>query len=467
VKPRHVAIWLCAAFAWLAAGCHQSPPPPPPNIVLIVVDTLRADRLGVYGNARGLTPFLDQLAARGTRFAHAYAPSSWTCPSVASLFTSRFASQHGVFSFEASLSDNEVTFAERLAARGYDSAGFTANFRVAKSLGYAQGFANWREYGTGDTIKEPGATLRTDSLAWLASRPASPQPVLLYLQYMECHAPYVPPEPFLSRFARPASPAVRAAANDFMIDMRFKELTDRDVALLESLYDAETAALDDELRLLFEGLERLGVLRNAVVIVTADHGEEFREHEFLGHGLTLFEPAIRVPLIVLAPWIQGGTVVDDAVSLVDLAPTILELAGAPPEPRFMGRSLVPLFPAAAAAGAARPSQAPVRPSTILSEIQPTDDPYDLHVHRAAYLRWPQKLIVPRIGSPQLFNVIDDPQEEHPRVVHAGEPGWELYEALEEVRTAMASGAESGAPAGTPRPLDDATREKLRALGYKF
>jgi arylsulfatase A-like enzyme len=463
VKLRHVALWLCAAFA---AGCHQSPPPPPPNIVVVVVDTLRADRLGVYGNSRGLTPFLDQLAARGTRFANAYAPSSWTCPSVASLFTSRFASQHGVFSFEGALNDNEVTFAERLAARGYDSAGFTANFRVAKSLGYAQGFANWREYGTGETIKEPGATLRTDSLAWLAARPPSPQPVLLYLQYMECHAPYVPPEPFLSRFARPASPAVRDAANDFMIAMRFHELTDRDVGLLESLYDAETAALDDELRQLFDGLERAGMLRNAIVIVTADHGEEFREHEFLGHGLTLFEPGIRVPLIVLAPGIQAGTVVDDPVSLVDLAPTILELAGAAPEPRFMGRSLVPLLPAATAPGAARPSRAPARSSTIISEIQPTDDPYDLHVHRAAYLRWPQKLILPRIGSPQLFNLIDDPQEQHPRVVHAGEPGWDLYEALEEVRSVMANSAATAAP-GTPQPLDDATREKLRALGYKF
>ena len=432
--------------------------------MLVVVDTLRADRLGAYGNPRGLTPFLDQLAARGVRFANAYAPSSWTCPSVASLLTSRYASQHGVFSFEGALSDSEVTFAERLAQRGYDSAGFTANFRVAKSLGYAQGFANWREYGTGDTIKEPGATLRADSLAWLSARPPSPQPVLLYLQYMECHAPYVPPEPFLSRFARPASPMVRDAANQFMIDMRFKELTDRDVALLESLYDAETAALDDELRLLFEGLERLGVLRNAVVIVTADHGEEFREHEFLGHGLTVFEPAIRVPLIVLAPGVQAGAVIDAPVSLVDLAPTLVEMAGAAPEPRFMGRSLVPLLPLAATG--APPAHGPLRPSTILSEIQPTDDPYDLHVHRAAYVRWPQKLIVPRIGSPQLFNLTDDPDEQHPRVVHAGDPGWELYEALEALRTEMASSA-TGQTAGTPQPLDDATREKLRALGYKF
>src|SRR5438105_7583405 len=101
----------------------------PPNIVVIVADTLRADRLGAYGNHAGLTPFLDELAARGTLFTNAYAASSWTCPSVASLFTSRYPSQHGVADYDSKLPDAETTLAERLAERRYIGGGFSANLR--------------------------------------------------------------------------------------------------------------------------------------------------------------------------------------------------------------------------------------------------------------------------------------------------------------------------------------------------
>src|SRR5260221_6793237 len=134
---------ICAALATMAAHTTRGAPPAP-NVIVIVVDTLRADRVGgPYGSLRGLTPFLDELAQRGSRFARAYAPTSWTCPSVASLLTSRYPSQHGVTKFDSVLSETEVTVAESLAPRGYHSAGFTANFRLAPDFGYAQGFAFW------------------------------------------------------------------------------------------------------------------------------------------------------------------------------------------------------------------------------------------------------------------------------------------------------------------------------------
>src|SRR5215470_16522600 len=169
VKRPHWLPRVLFVVAALLTACSCSTPPPPPNVLLILVDTLRADRLGAYGNPRGLSPFIDQLAHQGTVFTNAYAPSSWTCPSVSSLFTSRYGSQHRVDSFEAKLADSEVTLAELLARQGYATAGFSSNLRMLKSLGYAQGFDNWQVYiGTETGGSKPrGGYLRRDSLAWL------------------------------------------------------------------------------------------------------------------------------------------------------------------------------------------------------------------------------------------------------------------------------------------------------------
>jgi arylsulfatase A-like enzyme len=285
---------------------------------------------------------------------------------------------------------------------------------------------------------------------------------------MEPHMPYEPPEPYLSRFARPAAAAARAAANDKVVGMRPQELSEDEIALLESLYDGEVACLDEELRLLFAELDRLGVLHNAVVVVTADHGEEFREHGLVSHGMSLYESAIRVPLILLAPGLQGGSVVEQGVSLIDLAPTILDLAGVPPEPRFVGRSLVPLLTPGSRLARWRARLARLGhsapPPDLLSELFPTGE-FDLRVHRSAYLRLPRKLIVPSVGAPELYDLTADPGERNPRTVHEGEPDADLYDALERTHAALAN-PPGAAPGDTPAPLDDATREKLRALGYQ-
>ena len=249
-----VLIVLVIAVAFLTRSRGE-----PPNVVLIVVDTLRADRLDTYGNPRGLTPFLDVLARRGTVFANAYAPSSWTCPSVASLFTSRYPSQHGVVNFEAKLAESEVTLADRLGDAGYVNAGFSANFRLAANHGYAQGFGNWQAFLGRGHPKAEGLRLRETSLAWLEKnvqpgsrspvQPGSRSPVFLYFQYMEPHAPYVPPEPFRTQFGLPSAPdADPATANAKITSVsNGRGLTAPEVALVESLYDAEVAAVDAEI----------------------------------------------------------------------------------------------------------------------------------------------------------------------------------------------------------------------------
>jgi len=194
VKVRIAALLLLSLAGLSCRGGR------PPNVLVIVVDTLRADRLGVYGNTRGLTPFLDELADRGTVFANARSTSSWTIPSVASLMTSRYSPQHHVIGFGSRLAEAELTFAEAMQPLHYVAAGFSANFQLLQRSGYAQGFQYWRA-----DAKRPGglsaAELRGQALHWLdgAWQAGSLPPLLLYFQFMEPHGPYDPPEPFRSR----------------------------------------------------------------------------------------------------------------------------------------------------------------------------------------------------------------------------------------------------------------------------
>jgi arylsulfatase A-like enzyme len=451
---RRLALAVACLLVPLACGSEKRPP----NVLLVVLDTLRADRLGAYGSARGLTPFLDELAAQGVVFENAYATSSWTSPSIASLFTSRHPLQHGIVGFESVLGDGEATLAESLRALGFASGGFSANFRIAEKLGFGQGFDVWRAFlassDPGDHgPKVPAHFVREQALAWLDSvwRPERPRPVFLYVHFMEPHSPYDPPEPVRRRLAPAATRAEVDAANALLVGLRFDDLSDPQVALLADLYDGEVAALDAELRTLFAALRANGFLEDAIVVVVADHGEEFREHGMLLHGITLFEPGVRVPLLMLGPGLEAGRRVAQPVSLLDVAPTILELLGAPAQAPFEGRSLLsPMRSPAASAGR----------EDILLDLAPKLDAHEVRTHSSGLVRGSRKLLVDPQGRPRVFDLARDPGE---RAASGGEQdAKDLLAALERAR------AELGARAGvrTPAaPLDARTREDLRALGY--
>jgi len=455
---RRAVVALCVVG--MAAAAYHATRGQPPNVVVIVVDTLRADRLGCYGNRRGLTPFLDQLAQRGVVFLHTSAASSWTAPSVASLFTSRYPSQHHVVSFGSRLADQEVTFAERLQRAHYLGAGFSANFRLLERLGYAQGFRFWRS----DAQKAgglSGAQLRAEGLDWLdSSQRSSGQPLLLYFHFMEPHSPYDPPEPFRSRFAvnDDGSSANPGTALRQLVDLSTegRRWTPQDVRPFERLYDAEVATVDDQIRLLLGELERRGVLDDAIVVLTADHGEEFGEHGGIEHGRTLYEESIRVPLIVVGPGIAAGQRVDEDVSLVDVAPTLLDLLGLSAEARFEGRSLLPLLPTGADGSRA--------PADILFELAPTGMRGAPQVHEGGIRRGQLKLLLRTDGGRESFDLATDPDEQHANPPAIAQEVSGLASALglagERLR-----GRAAAAIAG--EVIDDATKEKLRALGYRY
>jgi arylsulfatase A-like enzyme len=428
-----------------------------------VVDTLRADRLGSYGNTRGLTPFLDALAARGVRFANAHAASSWTNPSVASIFTSRHPSEHTVTSFDSRLPAGETTLAERLAQARYRQVGFVANFRLSRELGFGRGFDEWFPYVEGQKTRLSRMTTDAETFLDLAWLPASSRwwrswtrrPSHLYFHCMEPHAPYLPPADVRTRFAGEPPPGLTPeSANDALTSLAWDRLDSAAVAYLASLYDAEVADLDAELRSLFASLDAEGLLANAVVVVTADHGEEFREHGLLGHGTTLYEEELHVPLIIVAPGLAPGTVIEEPVSLVDLAPTILDLLGLSPEPHFEGHSL-----------ASRARGGPAAERDVVAELVPTGSP--LARHRATIIRDHRKLITFRNEVPPVdderFDLTADPREtaalKSESAVAAFAP---LAEALHED---LATFAARASPPDVAQDIPQSTRDRLRALGY--
>jgi len=443
-RARFLALTLCltatgGSLFWLLRTR-------PPNLVIILADTLRADRLGAYGSPTGRTPFLDGLAARGVVFSRAYAPSSWTTPSVASLFTATYPSTHGVVFYGARLPATPFTLAERLRGLGYRSAGFSTNFLINQSLGFARGFDRWQTIlGPSDReIKVRGEKLRRRAIGWLdAAGHRHAGGTFLYLHYMEPHGPYQPPAAF-----RQPPPGGRAGA---VHEPRRTRSAAATRAL--GLYDGEVAALDAEIEQLFAELRRRGFLDRTIVAFTSDHGEEFDEHGGLGHGRTVFNESIHVPLILVGAGLPAGRVVDRTVSLVDLAPTLLELVGAPATRWGDGRSLVPLI---------RGHGHPATAALVRSELPRIAGSPEKRAHLAALIRQQTKLVLTLAGDLELYDLARDADERSP--VNPERDGGSA--ALTNVlRTAVSRFPEFTSAPIERAPVDAATAERLRALGY--
>jgi arylsulfatase A-like enzyme len=320
----------------------------PPNVLLIVLDTVRAQSLGWYGYPRPTSPQFDRLAQRGVCFKRAISTCSWTLPSHASMFTGHF--PHRLSTGEGKpLDATYPTLAEILAARGYMTAGFAANtFCCSREFGLARGFVHYENYRVSagqaiistslgrtargklrlgellDTDKNFGRTnaerLNRDFLRWLSNHKDG-RPFFAFLNYFDAHAPYLPPLDFALRFA-PTRP------RGHLTPAIYEALPGEAIQELNNAYDGAIAYLDHHLGLLFDELETDGRLQNTLVIITADHGEQFGEHGLVDHGNSLYMTLLHVPLVILPPsTAPHGVVVEEWVSLRDLAATVLAVTG--------------------------------------------------------------------------------------------------------------------------------------------
>ena len=350
-----IALGAGAALGLLAglgalAGCAR-PAPPPRAVVVVDLDTLRADRLGVYGNPRPTSPHLDAFAHGATRFDAAFAQAPYTLPSQVSIVTSLYPHSHGVVREKDRMGQQATTLAEAFRAAGWRTAAFVDGGYVSAPFGFDQGFETFVDF------QRAGVGASEEKIAaWLAER--RDEPFLLFVHTYDTHTPYAPPEPFRSRFAamvpapspgfEPTSEALEAIrASQWTPPLR--RLAPRDLDYALALYDGEIAFVDAWFGRLMRQLEETGLAGRAVVAVISDHGEEFQEHGSLLHE-KLYATVTRVPWLIRTPGGVAGQVVSEPVETVDLMPTLLELAGVPLPPGLEGRSLAETVRRGAAPG---------------------------------------------------------------------------------------------------------------------
>lgn len=335
-----------------------------PNVLVIVVDTLRADHLSTYGYSRPTSPHLTQLAAQGTLFEDAIAPSSWTLPVHASLLTGLYPNAHQVDNDGALLGWDYPVLGDEFMARGYRTAAFSGNTLLfCRRRGFGRGFIHFE-----DDFQSPGSSfaqtfygdlirhllfrlrLKRDlfgrrnakqinqhALRWIDG---GRQPFFVFLNYMDVHDPYRPPEPYLHRYTNMRQPGSRASEHwDW-----FQHLSPQQRQGAMDAYDGAINYVDDRLAELMDQLHRRGLDRNTLLVITSDHGESFGEHGLMVHGNALYRELIHVPLIV---WglerIPAGKRISTPVSLTSVPATLLEEAGVHPHPDFPGSSLARLW----------------------------------------------------------------------------------------------------------------------------
>jgi len=311
--PQRALVSLAALIAVVSAFFAALPAPGKPHVIVFMVDTLRADHLGVYGYPLPTSPTLDAFARESLVFERAYAQSSWTRASVGSLFTGLFPSRHGAYTPFRNLRSDVATLAALLRREGYATASFVANPNLLPIFGFGKGFDEVRDIGASARSGRagiPGARAREvvdGVLDYLDHRPS--RPLFLYVHLLDPHGPYgAPYGPFRKAFL----PGPDASAQE------------RNVAL----YDGEIAYVDHHFGRLLERLKADGLYEDAFIFVMSDHGEEFGDHGGHGHGHTLYDELLRVPLILRQPGAQGaGTIVRQPVRLLDVLPTLADELG--------------------------------------------------------------------------------------------------------------------------------------------
>ena len=433
---------------------RQAPPartaadPSRPNIIIISIDTLRADHTGVYGYDRPTTPFLDRFAKECAVFENCQAQSSWTPPSVGSLFTSLYPTQHGSLGKDRiPLAEENRTLAELLGEAGYFTAAFSASPFIHPDFGFGQGFMLF-----GFDPSENAAALNRMVLEWLKDRP--PSPFFLYVMFFDPHFPYAPPAPFDRKFQ--TGPDGRPLWEERRVT-RIKSLLELGASVgretyefLKSQYDAEIAFTDSQLELLIEELKARGLLENSILVITSDHGEEFLEHGGFGHGHTLYQELIRVPLIIRLPGPpREGTRIKTVVRQIDVLPTVLEEAGIALPEKIEGLSLLPLIHEPGA-GQDRPAYSVTghmfREETLLKSLR-----------RGRY----QLIVSEKPDRIELYDLEHDPEQLDNLALKKPELLSFMLDELVALEKEMHPSPVSGAGPATP----DRARELLRRLGY--
>lgn len=317
------------------------------NVLFIVLDSLRADHLTPYGAEDISTPYLAELAAKGVVFGQTRANATWTRPSVVTMFSSQYPWRHGVIEPRSIFPDALPYLPELLSEAGYKTEGASANDMVSALFGMSRGFNNLYSLRKSPAYRGARDPHKRANFVWthlLDELTSQPAPFFAYLHQLDPHSPYKPAKKYRRRFTQDLDGNALDASVENIQHLRLEAatLTDGQVDYLGRLYKGEVAFMDDYIGELMRQLEARDLLSNTLIVFTSDHGEEFFEHQSVGHGHTVYEELLDVPLIMrLDGVLPAGTVVTEPVDLIDLAPTLLDLLGLDTPPGMQGSSLLP------------------------------------------------------------------------------------------------------------------------------
>ena len=318
---------------------------PARNVVVLLIDTLRASKLqAYYPKSRVRTPAIDRLAAEGALFERAQSPENWTKPAVASVLTSLHPATHKTKQDASRLPRSALMLSEVYKKAGFRTASFIANGYVSNAFGFDQGWDHYTNY-----IRERRNTNASnvfgEAQAWIEKN--KDQRFFVYIQTIDPHVPYDPPDRYLKMYdAKPYSGQVKNRRTHLMLDEAKKnpkkyKFTARDKERIEALHDGEISYHDEHFGKFMTKLAELGLDRNTIVAVTSDHGEEFQEHGSWGHGHSVYQELLGVPLLFRWPGvIPANQRVGPVVSTMDIGPTVLDATGLPIPEQFEGRSLL-------------------------------------------------------------------------------------------------------------------------------
>lgn len=428
------------------------------NVIVVLTDTLRASKLRAFDrSSRVETPVLDGLAENGAVFTLAQSTENWTKPSVAGVLTGLHPRTHGARTQSAMLPQDVLMVSEHLQAQDFTTGAFVANGYVSGRFGFNQGWDTHRNFMQEDGRSRDAGEVFQIAGDWIEQH--KDERFFLYVHTVDPHVPYDPPEEDLRRYdARQNYEGVvrPRSTGDLLVEAKAHrlEFTPSDLRRLEALHDGEITYHDREMGRFVERLRSMGVWDDTVFVFVSDHGEEFDEHGSFGHGHSIYQELLHVPLMFHAPGRVPSRRVEHAVSTMDIPATILELLDAEPLPYSEGRSLVPDMY----------GEPPAGPAVAFSEFQ---DERRVLVSS----RW--KLIMRGNLTTSIFDLGGDPGEEHQldlsdhpiaarylrilqgQYIASSDPSHWLDAEQGQGRRFSSEGAE----------MDEATRQQLQAIGY--
>jgi arylsulfatase A-like enzyme len=494
---RRASLFLIALALAAFVSCRE---PQRPNIVWIVWDTVRADHLGLHGHDRDTTPNLDRWANGARVFEDCLSTAGYTLPSHASMFTGLLPSETCAHNAHPRLDDRYTTVAELLRSAGYRTYLYSANPHISSTGNFTQGFdrsehpwsprlaARAREMvleklsaedesnellsalhaeGRGGMwkLKATGALAQETVLSWLDAE-ESDSPFFVFLNYMEAHRPLIPPREYRERMMSPEEVDRSYRVNrswmpTWEYTLGLREMDDDELELTRATYDAAVAELDDLFGKLIEALERGGHLEDTIVILTSDHGEHLGEQHMLDHQFSLYQPLLRVPLIVHYPSLFEPGRDARPVTNFDLFPTLLELAQVDPPRGFESQAVSLLEPLDERMRFAEdPAEARVVLTTVKLE-HPDWDPTPWERQLRAVVDTPFKLIWSSNDRARLFDLSADPLELTNVSGPRDDVAWRLEQSLDEIWRSLET-CDPGQPVPDLAPEEI---ERLKALGY--